>query len=78
MSEVEAWYILTTSNASSRPTLEFSMHHFSFNCVIDAKPRGKVIPDKPNQKRRAIDKLQLLGFFLFIVIDIVNPVFLNV
>jgi len=29
--------------ASGRPTLEFSICHFSFNCVIDAKPRGKLV-----------------------------------
>jgi hypothetical protein len=28
---------------SGRPTLEFSICHFSFNCVIDAKPRGKLV-----------------------------------
>jgi hypothetical protein len=28
---------------SGRPTLEFSICHFSFNCVIDAKPQGKLV-----------------------------------
>jgi hypothetical protein len=46
MHEVEARCVLTTSNVSVQPTLEFSMHHFSFTCIIDAKKQGKVISVK--------------------------------
>ena len=50
--KIDAWHVLTTSNASGRPTLEFSMHHFSFNYIIDEKMWGKVIPGNSTQQNK--------------------------